>query len=1134
MRQSENGIQFSATDLCNYMECAHLTSLSLQDLEQAIPKDERDEESELIAEKGMEFETQYLSRLKSGSEIHDLSIVRGSNAEKLQATVAGLAKAPEILYQAYLEHSVFMGYADFLLRVDTPSRLGAYSYEVLDTKLSRTPKPYFIIQLCLYSELLEALQGLRPAQMHVALGDGRTVSYQLRDYWHYYQQLKSEFLRHVQEQPDTYPDACSHCDRCHFHTFCSERRLSDDHLSQVANIRRNQITRLTGVGISTMEELARSGLAHIKGIGDETLARLKRQASLQLHKKTTGEDKYVVLPEATADKGISKLPPPDTGDLYFDIEGDPLYPDGLEYLFGVYFVEGKQDKFVDLWSHDHAAEKVAFEKLISFFMERLKKYPGMHIYHYAPYEQTAIKRLMCRYGTMEAEVDHLLRQNVFVDLYQVVRHSIQVSEPSYSIKNLERFYMEGRDAEVKDAGASIVYYEKFVKTQDKKYLDDILAYNCEDCRSLLLLRDWLLSLKTANTPQIVAGEPEPYAPKEDAHLVTLMEFERTLGTGLPEDPAEFTAKNRLDKLVLDLADFYRREAKPAWWRMFSRQDMTTEELIEDSECLGGLTRDTTHPPEIVKQSHVYTYSFPEQEHKFKVGDKPLFAATSTYAGEIVAIDDEAQTVQLKRGIASGELPDHLDICPTGPIKTDELRDALWAFVRDYIDSRDEDSNPHRAIVDLLSRKQPRVKGVKPGDSLVREQPVNLAGIQDVVSNLDDSYLFIQGPPGTGKTYTASHLILDLMARGKRIGVTANSHKVVHNLLDAIERRAEESNSSFVGIKKSSGQNAESIYESAHIQSVGTAAAVADRLAETSLVAGTAWLFAQLGPDKPLDYLFIDEAGQFSLAYFISAGISARNIVLIGDQMQLAQPTQGVHPGDSGLSVLDYLLRGRHTIPTDEGILLQTTYRMHPDLCSFISDAIYDGRITSAPGLERQEIRQNGASVQGVPGAGLACHFVRSENSVQRSDEEAVYIADLYSQLLGMKYADRSGAEHALQQDNVLIVSPYNMQVNNLKRTLGDRARVGTVDKFQGQEAEIVLVSMATSSPEDVPRGIDFLYSQNRLNVALSRARAVSILVMSPSLLSVRCNTIEQMRLVNTLCWAKNDSLSLQISSEGFH
>ena len=1131
MKAFENKIIYSATDLCDHLECQHLTALKVADLSDPLSKDPPDEQSEIIMARGKSHERRYLELLRSQRHsIADLSDIAKDETARIRATIAAMQTGVDVIYQAYLRDEPFAGYADFLIKTGAPSQLGDFSYEAVDTKLALHTKPLYIIQLSLYTEILAKLQGHFPDRMHVVLGDNRQESFLSKDFYHYYCQLKSDFLQHATQPGETYPDPCEHCGVCSFRTLCQTRRERDDHLSQVANIRSSQIRKLASAGVLTLAQLAATERPHIKGVADDSLQRLKRQAQLQLHKRETGNDKYILLDPPGANLGLHALPDPSSGDLFFDIEGNPLFPEGLEYLFGIYSLENGTPQFRDIWAHSHHEEKRAFRELISFFIDRLNQFPDMHIYHYAAYEETAVKRLMSKYGTMENEVDRLLRGQVFVDLYKTVRHSLQTSEPAYSIKNIERFYMTKRESEVKTASASIVYYERYIESHDPQLLEDIKSYNFEDCRSLHLLRGWLLELRK-DKPQPIAPAPESEESGEARELLQnqLRAFEDALVANLPEDESLFTPKQQLDKLVFELADFYRREAKPAWWRMFSRQTMTSEEIIDDGDCIGGMVLSAEHPPSQDKRSMVYTFSFPEQDFKLKVGDSCKIAESLVPAGTISSIDHGRHLVTLKRGMGKyPEMPVRIDLVPGGPISTDPLRIALWQFVQDYIDSQTTGSRPNSAILDLLERRAPNIENLPAGSPLYQADSLNPQVCTALALKMSETYLFIQGPPGTGKTYTASHMIVALMKAGKKVGVTANSHKAIHNLLEKIEKHAGEEQFGFVGIKKSSRNDEDTIFRGDNINPAHSNEEVLAQLPQSNLIAGTAWLFANPGLRQQLDYLFIDEAGQLSLAHFISAGVAARNIVLIGDQMQLAQPTQGVHPGDSGKSVLEYLLQGRHTIPIEEGILLDTTYRMHPKVCDFISAAIYDGRIKSHPKLARHGILFDPKDNQLLPEAGILCDFVTHLGSGQRSEEEADRIRKHYTQLLELKYRDGEGRTNALTAENILVVSPYNMQVNLLKQLLGSDARVGTVDKFQGQEAEVVLISMATSSPEEIPRGLDFLYSQNRLNVSLSRAKTLAVLVLSPELPSVRCSTIDQMRLVNTLCWVKSYSDSLRI------
>jgi superfamily I DNA and/or RNA helicase len=383
--------------------------------------------------------------------------------------------------------------------------------------------------------------------------------------------------------------------------------------------------------------------------------------------------------------------------------------------------------------------------------------------------------------------------------------------------------------------------------------------------------------------------------------------------------------------------------------------------------------------------------------------------------------------------------------------------------------------------------------------------------------MSQTCLFIQGPPGSGKTFTASHVILELIKSGYRVGVASNSHKAINNLLRAIELRATEEGVVFRGLKKSTTLNPDSFFNGTMIHDITSKKEVDLSI---NLLAGTAWLFADGELDQQLDYLFVDEAGQVSLANIVAMGLAARNLVLVGDQMQLGQPIQGVHPGESGLSVLEYRLQEHATIPPDQGVFLPTTWRMHENVCRFISDAVYDGRLHPEPDNQKQSLILGRRADPALKPTGIQFLPIAHQNCAQKCEPEGQRLREIFLSLLKQHYRDRNSEIHPIGLDNILVVAPYNVQVNYLKSILPDGARVGTVDKFQGQEAEVVLISMVTSSDEDLPRNIEFLYSRNRLNVAISRARCLAIILASPKLLEIPCQSIEQLRLVNTLCWAK--------------
>jgi uncharacterized protein len=375
----------------------------------------------------------------------------------------------------------------------------------------------------------------------------------------------------------------------------------------------------------------------------------------------------------------------------------------------------------------------------------------------------------------------------------------------------------------------------------------------------------------------------------------------------------------------------------------------------------------------------------------------------------------------------------------------------------------------------------------------------------------------QGPPGTGKTYVSSKAIFELAESGRRVAVMSHSHKAINNLLDEVAKRAREAGSRIQIAKKISKPE-----DAPGDPSITTTRKNDDAvLMMASVVGGTAWLFARPDFARTFSHIFVDEAGQVSIANLMAASGCASNIVLVGDQMQLPQPIQGVHPGETALSTLEYLLGDDHAVTSDRGIFLPVSRRMHRDVCALVSRLAYEGRLESDDGASRQAIR---FAQGGWPSSGVVFMDVPHEGNSQESEEEADAVRVAYDRLLASTFVDREGIERKMTVDDILVVSPYNAQVNLLTSKLPRGARVGTVDRFQGQEAPACLISFATSSGAEMPRGIEFLFSLNRLNVAISRAQALAMLFCSPRLLDVQCATMEDLRLVNSLCMLREHAL----------
>lgn len=1114
MLRYEGRTIFSASDLVNFMGCVHATTFDAINLVEPSSFPPDDESAVLLQQKGIEHELAYLARLRGeGRTVAEIP-AEGTLEERVEATRRAMREGPDVIYQGAFNVGRWHGYSDFLLkRDDVESSFGAYSYDVADTKLARSAKAKHVLQLCVYAEMLAAEQGVMPAEMHVVLGSGEIASLPTTSVLHYHRRARERFEAFVDAAPvASATDPCGHCAFCRWIDRCDAEWEATDHLSIVAGMGRSQIAALRSSGVNDIGGLAAiEAGGRVPGMQPATVAKLSGQARLQHHYRRTGERRIELLPPAEK-RGFGRLPRPDVGDMFFDMEGDPLFDGGLEYLFGVVALDDAgEDRFTAFWAHDRDAEKAAFEAFMDFVTDRIARHPQAHVYHYASYEETALKRLAMYHGTREREVDDLLRGDRLVDLYKVVAESMRTSEPRYSIKNMEAFYLPGgRQGEVKTAGDSIVIYERWRQLGDPTLLQEISDYNEIDCRSTRLCRDWLLSLRPHGTEwfagrAVAPPDPAKTAAREEADERTRVLTDRVLAGG--DDPWR--------RLLVDLLEFHRREAKPTWWAMFARQDMTAEELLDDAECIADLQPHPTISPWSDKKSVVHPFAFPAQDFKMKVGDKPLRSGTLEPAGEIVSLDEDERIVALKLGPSRSAIEPGCALIPEGPVGDRVLRDAIHRYAEDVAAG----GSRYAALTSILRGDRPRLSGRAAGQDVVPKGVDATAGAIDALGVLDDSYLLIQGPPGAGKTYTSAQAIVALLAAGRRIGVASNSHKAINNLLVEVQAMAMAQGLHCRGMKKSSRDD-QRLDGGGWIEDVvgGSGSGVQPH---HRLVAGTAWLFAREELDQAFDHLFVDEAGQVSLANVLAMGTSARNVVLVGDQMQLSQPIKGTHPGGSGRSALEHLLGGQATVPVDQGVFLPITRRMHPDLCRFVSDAVYEGRLEAEATTAVQRIEVDAAlDPEALAPSGLRFVDVDHAGRTQRAPEEAERLATTYRALLGSHWNDRHGVRHRIGTEDILVVSPYNMQVELLKRTLPEGARVGTVDKFQGQEAPVVLVSMATSSGDDLPRNIEFLYSRNRMNVAISRARCLAVVYANPRLLEIPCRTIAQMELVDGLCWAR--------------
>ena len=1092
MRQVGGVLWLAPTDLGVHLECRHATTLGVIYAQGRGPAPWRGGDyEELIAAKGDAHERAYLERLvAAGREVVEITLVDRDFHAGMRTTEQAMRDGADVIYQATFAQDGWRGRADFLERVPLRTALGDWGYEAVDTKLARTEAlPHHVLQLAVYSQWIEEIQSVAPVEMHLELGSGRRETIRVAEVAAYVRRARA-MLRGAVETPvptEAYP--CAHCSICGFRAYCEQEWEANDHLSQVAGIRRGDVDALRAHGIATLAQLAHHDSAQaVPDIRAEALTELCWQARLQEQGRREGTLPFEPRPVEEG-RGLGRLPAPDDGDVFFDLEGDPFWDPAraLWFLFGMVLREDGEWRYRVFWAHDPEEEQVALAQTIDLIGERLVTYPDMHVYHYSAAEPSALRRLAAQPSTREEEVDDLLRRHVFVDLYAVVRQALVVGAPGYGLKITEKLAGFARTADVGSGSDAVLAYERWRLDREQAELDEIASYNDEDCRATLVLRDWLITQRPDGMAWWV---PKEDTPPTDERVAAQIERDRVReALGADEAPGS------PDWLAAELLEFHRRDQRPDWQQWFTRLDADYAAGLKNPEALVGLLPTDT-APQPVRRSLAYEMSFPAQDHKFAGGGTALDGDTEQSVN-IGALDDERGTLTIERGASRTDPLPHT-LLKGKPLQTTAQRAAMLRVATSLLDGTDD--YPH--LERLLRRDPPDVGAGRPV-----VQTMDLDEQLAIAAALDHSTLVIQGPPGTGKTYLGGRIITHLIGLGRRVGVMATSHKAINKLLDEVVAAWPADAPPFRGIRKITDHSDSPYTGSDMIENDKDAGAcLAD---DVMLVAGTQWLFANEQLDQTLDYLVIDEAGQMSLADALAAGTAAHNLILMGDPQQLPQVSQAAHVPGTGASVLEHMLGDVYaTIPPDRGIFLDVTWRMHPEVCRFISDEIYEGRLGSHPSCALQDT--------GV-GTGIRYLRVVHEGNSSSSREEAAAVGREVERLIGVSWTDQHGVTGALTADDIMVVAPYNAHVRVLRQALPDGVRVGTVDKFQGQQAPVVFFSMATSTGEDMPRDVGFLFSRNRLNVAISRARCLAYLVCSPALLDARARNVDDMRLISTLC-----------------
>jgi uncharacterized protein len=1086
-----------------WLDCAHYLTLRHQ-VEQGlftVAPSGFSAMARMIADKGLAHEAACLAEYEARG-LRVLRVPEREPAERFTGwagRVAHLLSADaDVLYQMPLVHDGIRGIADFLLRVP------GGGWEPVDAKLARAEaKPGHVLQLCFYADALQAATGIVPDRMHLWLGSGTTQTMMTEEYRPYWRRLRrqlADLLEYDTDPAPTVPVPCSHCAFCEFNGVCEDRWRAQDALHYVAGIRAGDRARLLAAGVETL-----TGLADLTvPVADMPAVRFERlylQAQLQVvaRPEPDGPPPYRMLP-VTEERGWAALPAPDEGDVFLDYEGHPFWrPDrGLFFLIGL--IAGDADGhwlYEAIWAHDEAAEAAAVTRLVEKIAARRARYPGMHVYHYNHTERSALERLAADHGVAQAAVAELVATGCFVDLYEIALGALQAGVESYGLKHLELLTGYRRGHDIDQGAGAVVEYQQWTTSHDPQGLARIAAYNEDDVRATRALRDWLL----AHRPDEATWRPARSDPEQTyAEVEELTAALHAFGAGTPEH------------LLGDVVSYWVREWRAYKGPRLALCDTEPTALFDQPAAIADLT-----PVGLVERlgkngkpiTPAMRFTFPTQDVSgFTARIRVVLFATSSGPGfaEICALDPEAGVIDLAWNDKCQERGEH----PVTVVAHDWVEPKPKPAAVDDLAARVIDpataGAPNPAAIALLRRDLPRfTAGHGPTGGRFSDDVEEMCAW---AAHLDGSYVAVQGPPGTGKTFRGARMIRAALLAGKRVGITAFSHNAIDNVLEEVVRVLQDTgdidrlNAMRCGRK---GSLPGITYPSTNKPAAKPG---------VNLVAGTAWLFAGDDmADAPVDVLFIDEAGQFALADALAASRSARNLILLGDPLQLPQVALSTHPDGAGASALEHVLGPDATMPADRGVFIGQTRRMHPDVCSFVSDVIYERRLTAHPSCGNQATSF---------GTGLrwlrAHHDGRSTHCV----EEAALVHAEITRLLTGKWTDQDGVTAPITPADILVVAPFNDQVNLIRALLDtDPAtagvQVGTVDKFQGRQAAVVFFTMTTSSAVDLSRGADFLFSRNRLNVAVSRARCLAHLVCTEELLNSRARDVETMRLISTLC-----------------
>ena len=1143
----------------------------------------KDELRALRSQLGNRHEEAWIKRLVAlGVGVFEVGRT-GNDEEREERTRSAMREGVEAVHGGRISHGRWVGEPDLLFRKDVIRRLTGHAvvdsavghrYEAADVKLSGDLAITALLQVALYAELIDAIQGIevtdrRDHQMHFFLGaadgeqDGmfgaagpkglRSLSVAA------YGAYTRRHMRRVEAAWDSdgaplpkEPEPVRYCDRCSWERNCDAVWRENRDLILLSGLRKDERRALRVGGISTVGQLAVAGDAAEPAIPvKDRREHLMRQADLQ--------EKSLDLPEPLSElrpptrgvfereevrRGFAALPKPARFNIYMDFERYDFHEreeGGLEsktVLAG--FVVNGLDLLATSGRYEHAlAETTAEEgKLFDTLVSQLtvaaeqaerdgviQAGDQILVFHFSPQEPSSFRRLAAEYG-----IGHdLLVRLQWVDLRDITIRVATIGVERYSLKEIEHITKFTRKVPLKEVKLPAISYFRYLTATDPAeklgYLSTLRDYNDDDCRSLVALQAWLESIRTAYGQQFPDADwgplPRPSKPKKTSEKSLKLQADYA-ALKLRLQTAEAAHRSRLEaceeedtvsaewhRWCADLTGFYARERLAAFMDRMQKYQAPGHSLHDEPKAIGHLKRETEG-----------FYSFPQQLVTLEPEDKvEAIVGTTIIEGKITALDRAACKVWLDWGDC--QMEEH----PTSIIEADTF---MYTGPEEAMADFSEQALEGPEAVPSITRRL-----------LYRESPACLSAIDAALSGSDrglkaameiqmGDVLVVQGPPGTGKSHLAGRIMNNLVRRGQSVAVTTQSHAAYQipireaGLSPQQVRIAQEKN---VMWKKLSGEK--------------LGEWIRDQTGAVS--GGTRYTFSHPALVGAFDVLIVDEAGQYSMADLVGISRCARKIILLGDPQQLPMVTQAHHPvGPSGISAMSHWLGDDvQTVPPADGVFLERTYRLHPGIADFIGDTFYEGRLTAATlDQQRQSVLLRGDTGVLPP---LLFLSVDHDREGAWSIEEAEAIANfIHSLVTRGRITRRDGTEDGFTsaaqekgadplragKPDILVITPYSAQAERIEFALGERmkrpdgidlrpyVRIQTVDKAQGDEAHVAIYSMTRASVQGARHGADFVLSANRFNVAVSRARALAVVVASPKLLDEVPTNLKHVKSLN--------------------